>query len=32
VAQALDTHYITTADMDLLNAWRRSPADWKRGI
>ncbi|WP_315402882.1 orotate phosphoribosyltransferase [Hoylesella saccharolytica] len=32
VAQALDTHYITTADMNLLNAWRRSPADWKGGI
>ena len=30
VAEALETGYISDADVEVLNEWRKSPADWKK--
>ncbi|MDD7317317.1 MAG: orotate phosphoribosyltransferase [Prevotella sp.] len=30
VAEALQTGYISDADVEVLNEWRKSPADWKK--
>lgn len=30
VAQALETGYISEADVDLLHEWRKDPANWKK--
>ena len=30
VAQALETGYITEADVTLLHEWRKDPANWKK--
>ena len=30
VAEALETGYISDADVEVLNEWRKAPADWKK--
>lgn len=30
VAEALETGYISDADVEVLNEWRKTPADWKK--
>ena len=30
VAEALETGYITSDDVQLLNEWRKDPANWKK--
>ena len=30
VAEALETGYIAEEDVELLNEWRRDPANWKK--
>ena len=29
-AEALETGYISDADVEVLNEWRKAPADWKK--
>ena len=30
VAQALETGYIAETDVEVLNEWRKDPANWKK--